>query len=58
MEASKTNNAIRIELTPTPQDVKPTVGRDAEAIELTVEELEQRIAPKLASNSNESLLAF
>jgi len=37
--------------------VKHATGRDGEAIELTVEELEERIAPKLASNHNETLLA-
>jgi hypothetical protein len=37
--------------------VKDATGRDGEAIELTVEELEERIAPRLASNHNETLLA-
>jgi hypothetical protein len=37
--------------------VKDATGRDGEAIELTVEELEERIAPRLASNHNETMLA-
>jgi hypothetical protein len=37
--------------------VKDAPSRDGEAIELTVEELEERIAPRLASNHNETLLA-
>jgi hypothetical protein len=38
---------IRIDLTkPQKDQVKDTTGRDAEAIELTVEELEARIAPR------------
>jgi hypothetical protein len=37
--------------------VKDATGRDGEAIELTVEELEERIAPRLAANHNETMLA-
>lgn len=49
---------IRISLTPQQVDqVKAATGRDAEAIELTAQELEQRIVPALAANSNETLLA-
>jgi hypothetical protein len=48
---------VRITLTPAQaQEVKQATAREAEAIEFTVEELEQRIAPKLASNSNETHL--
>ena len=37
---------VRIELTkPQREEVKHTTGRDAEAIELSVNELEERIAP-------------
>ena len=40
---------VRIELTPKQKDqLKAKTGRDAEAIELTVEELEDRIAPRKA----------
>jgi hypothetical protein len=39
------------------QQVKAATGRNGEAVELTVEELEERIAPRLASNHNEVLLA-
>ncbi len=48
---------IRIDLTTSQKEqVKATTGRDAEAVELTVQELEERIAPKLAANHNETLL--
>lgn len=37
---------VRIELTkPQRDEVKHTTGKDAEAIELSVDELEERIAP-------------
>ena len=60
---------VRIDLTPQKSDlVKAALGRDADVIELTVQELEQRIAPtdsgsltgsgvfRLALNCNETLL--
>jgi hypothetical protein len=48
---------IRITLTSDQKEqVKAAAGRDAEAIELTVQELEQRIAPAIASNHNETML--
>ena len=48
---------VRIALTESQrQDVKNETGRDADTIELTVEELEERIAPRLALNHNEPLL--
>ncbi len=48
---------VRIDLTPEQRaQVKDRIGRDAEAIELTAQELEQRIAPQLTSNYNETLL--
>ena len=51
------SSKVRINLTPDQvEQVKSAIGRDAEAIELTVQELEQRIAPRLAANSNETLL--
>ena len=38
---------VRIELTkPQREEVKQTTGKDAEAIELSVNELEERIAPR------------
>jgi len=43
---AKARNSVRLELTPEQQQqVKEAIGKDAEALELTVEELEQRIAP-------------
>jgi hypothetical protein len=39
---------IRIDLTTQQKDqVKKEIGKDAEAVELTVNELEERIAPKV-----------
>jgi hypothetical protein len=57
MDATKAHDVVRITLTTAQaQEVKAATGRDAEAIELTIYELEERIAPRLASNSNESLI--
>jgi hypothetical protein len=51
------NELVRIDLTTSQKEqVKAKTGQAAEAIELTVQELEERIAPKLASNHNETLL--
>jgi|tagenome__1003787_1003787.scaffolds.fasta_scaffold20241952_3 hypothetical protein len=51
---------IRIVLSPEQQQkVRTATGREVEAIELTVQELEPRIAPnapRLASNHNETPL--
>jgi hypothetical protein len=48
---------VRIDLTTGQKEqVKATTGHDADAVELTVQELEQRIAPRLASNHNETFL--
>ena len=51
------NEIVRIDLTTSQKEqVKAKTGQQAEAIELTVQELEQRIAPKLAANHNETFL--
>jgi hypothetical protein len=48
---------VRIELTPQQKDqLKAKTGRDAEAIELTVTELEERIAPGRTWNHNDTFL--
>jgi hypothetical protein len=48
---------VRIHLTPEQQEqFNRATGKDGKEIELTVELLEERIAPKLASNHNETLL--
>jgi hypothetical protein len=48
---------IRIELSPEQTNQPRTsTGRDIRVIELTVEELEQSIAPRLATNHNETML--
>ena len=42
------NEVVRIELTNEQQEqVKEAVGQDAKALELTVKELEERIAPMI-----------
>ena len=68
MDAPHAKDAIRIQLTPEQStEIKALIGREAEAIELSVQELEQRIVPtgtigggiggfRLAGNCNESLL--
>ena len=43
----KEQEIVRIDLTPEQKDlVKKEIGKDADAVELTVSELEERIAPK------------
>jgi hypothetical protein len=45
-EAAMSKDQIRIELTPEQKaQVRKATGKDAEAVELSVEELEERIAP-------------
>ncbi len=59
MDTSKANEVVRISLTRSQsEEIKAVTGRDVEAIEFTVQELEERIAPfyRLAGNSNETLL--
>jgi hypothetical protein len=44
----KDKETVRIELTPEQKQlIKKQTGKDAEAVELTVSELEERIAPVL-----------
>jgi hypothetical protein len=68
MDATNPNGAVRIQLTSEQaKNIKELIGRDAETIELSVQELEQRIVPsgtisdgiyglRLAGNCNETLL--
>ena len=58
MQIPPARQVVRLDLTQAQKDqLKHTTGRDGDALELTVEELEERIAPRLASNHNETLLA-
>ena len=42
----KDNETVRLELTPEQKDlIKKQTGKDAEVVELSVQELEERIAP-------------
>ena len=44
----KEKEIVRIDLTPEQKQlVKHEIGKEAEAVELTVNELEERIAPKI-----------
>jgi hypothetical protein len=48
-------NFIRLELTPEQKEqVRETTGRDAQAIELSAKELEERIAPMIRQRLYES----
>ncbi len=48
---------IRIDLTTSQKEqLRATIGREADAIELTVKELEERIVPGLNQNHNETFL--
>jgi len=48
---SNAKDQIRIELTPEQKaSIRSTTGKDAEAVELSVEELEARIAPSTLIN--------
>ena len=48
---------VRIDLTEEPKtQIKAATDRTVDSIELTAQELEQRIAPRLAANHNETLL--
>ena len=48
----KSKEQFRINLTPEQKDqIRNATGKDAEAVELSVEELEERIAPTTVWNS-------
>ena len=48
---------VRIDLTTSQKEqIKARTGQQAEAIELTVQELEERIAPRISANHNDTLL--
>ena len=58
MQVPNEKDRIRVPLTDEQRKmVNDAAGRDGDAIELTVIELEERISAKLASNHNETLLA-
>lgn len=57
MPVDREKEVVRIDLTMAQKEqLKLVTGREAEAIELTMQELEERIAPKLAANHNETFL--
>ena len=57
MSTDKVAPTIRLTLTEAQKAaVVRLVGREADTIDLRVEELEERIAPRLASNHNEFAL--
>jgi len=58
MQRSNEQDRVRIDLTTSQKEqVKHVTGREGDALELTVHELEERITPRLASNHSETLLA-
>lgn len=51
------SGTVRIRLTEEQRALlRRATGRDGEEVELRIEELEERIAPKLASNHDETML--
>jgi len=57
MEKPDQKAIVRLDLTPHQKEqIKLETGKDADAIELTAQELELRIAPGVALNHNETLL--
>ena len=59
MTTSKKNDTIRIELTSAQSEqIKTETGKAATSIELSVQDLEERVTPffRLALNHNETLL--
>lgn len=58
MAGRKEREPVRLQLTEAQRGaIRKLLGRDVEHLELQVEELEERIAPRLASNHNERCLA-
>jgi hypothetical protein len=57
MSAQNEKTVVRIDLTPEQQDrIKTATGKSIEALQMSAEDLEQRIAPGLALNHNETFL--
>jgi hypothetical protein len=57
MSSEQDRQIVRIDLTAEQkQRLKDETGKDVDSLELTVRELEARIAPRLVANHNETLL--
>jgi len=57
MRTPDQKEAVDISLTPASKErARRRLEQEGEAVELRVEELEERIAPRLASNHNETFL--
>ena len=57
MQTRDRPDTIRLRLTEEQRrQLRQAIGRDGEEIELQVEELEERVVPRLASNHNETML--
>jgi hypothetical protein len=57
MSAQNEKAVVRIDLTPEQQDkIRAATGKNVEAIQMSADELEQRIAPSLTGNHNETFL--
>jgi len=58
MKRANEKEVVRLELTKDQREqVKRVTGRDSVAIQMSVEELEERIAPGWTNNNNETMLA-
>jgi hypothetical protein len=58
MSTTPQPDVVRLRLTKEQKAIiRGAKGRDGDAIELQVQGLEERIAPRLATNHNETLLA-
>jgi hypothetical protein len=57
MQTPNPKQVVRIDLTTEQkQQIRSSSGLDGEALELTIQELEERIAPRIVRNHNETLL--
>lgn len=57
MSTPNDKKVVRIQLTREQKEkLEAQTGKNADVIELTVEELEARIAPRLVANHNQTLL--
>lgn len=58
MSTPNDKKVVRIQLTQEQKEkLEAQTGKNADVIELTVQELEARIAPRLAANHNQTLLS-
>lgn len=57
MSAQNAKAVVRIDLTAEQREkIRAATGKNIEALQISADELEQRIAPSLVANHNETLL--